>query len=53
MSREELCTSIAAILALDAHDALVPHGLGGHVRTLLDGALVELQARTERVAEED
>lgn len=30
--------SIEALIALDAEGALVPHGIGGHARTLLTAA---------------
>lgn len=34
----KLCSSIDALLELDARNALVPHGIGGHARTLLEAA---------------
>lgn len=41
---EHLRRSIAALLELDAAKALVPHGIGGHARTLLEAAYVRLAA---------
>src|SRR4051812_32002659 len=48
-----LLDSIDALLALDAKGALVPHGIGGHARTLLQSAYVRLRAlsSTEGVEE--
>jgi hypothetical protein len=37
-----LCRSIEALLALDAAKALVPHGVGGHARSLLSAAMARL-----------
>lgn len=37
--RANWIASTKALLSLDAQDALVPHGLGGHARTLLEHAL--------------
>ncbi len=37
-----LVRSIQALLALDAHGALVPHGVGGHGRSLLSAAAARL-----------
>ncbi|UTC28743.1 hypothetical protein MARCHEWKA_02310 [Brevundimonas phage vB_BpoS-Marchewka] len=39
-----LLGSIGALLALDATDALTPHGLGGHARDLLSAAFVRISA---------
>ena len=36
--------SIEALLALDADDALRPHGIGGHARSLLTAAYHRLEA---------
>jgi hypothetical protein len=44
-----LIRCIEALLNLDAKGALVPHGIGGHARTLLEAAAVRLGA--EPVAE--
>ena len=43
----KLRDSIAALLALDADNALVPHGIGGHARGLLSAAWVRLGVRSE------
>lgn len=37
-----LCRGIDALLALDAAGALVPHGVGGHARSLLSAAYARL-----------
>lgn len=37
-----LCKHIRALLALDAAGALVPHGIGGHARELLEQAATRL-----------
>lgn len=37
-----LVSSIKALLALDADGALVPHGIGGHARGLLEAAACRL-----------
>ena len=37
-----LCRAIDALLSLDAAGALVPHGLGGHARNLLNTASIRL-----------
>ncbi len=37
-----LCRAIEALLALDAANALVPHGIGGHARNLLEAAAIRL-----------
>ena len=39
----KLLGSIDALLKLDADGALVPHGIGGHARTLLNAAAARLQ----------
>lgn len=39
-----LCNCIAALLALDANGALVPHGIGGHASNLLSAAYVRMTA---------
>lgn len=36
--------SIEALLALDAENALRPHGIGGHARSLLTAAYHRLEA---------
>lgn len=41
---KKLAASIEALLALDAKGALVPHGIGGHARTLLSTAVQRLAA---------
>lgn len=42
----QLVESIEAVIALDAVGALVPHGLGGGVRQLLESAADRLRATT-------
>jgi len=37
-----LIACIEALLRLDAAGALVPHGIGGHARTLLESAAIRL-----------
>ena len=44
-SRANLVACITALLSLDAAGALIPHGIGGHARTLLEAAAKELQAQ--------
>lgn len=39
-----LCNCIDALLDLDAKGALVPHGMGGHARTMLEAAASRLRA---------
>lgn len=46
----ELVRNIRALLELDAAKALVPHGVGGHARTLLSAAAVRLSAEVEQPA---
>lgn len=46
VSVKKLCGSIEALLSLDAAGALVPHGIGGHARTLLKSAAARLCAAT-------
>ncbi|MCA7976776.1 hypothetical protein LGM57_10635 [Burkholderia cepacia] len=41
----QLVSNIKALLELDADGALVPHGVGGHARTMLSAAAVRLAAR--------
>lgn len=41
---DRLIESARALLDLDAHGALVPHGIGGHARTIIEGLLRELLA---------
>lgn len=41
---DQLCGSIKALLDLDAENALVPHGVGGHARALLSAAAIRLSA---------
>ncbi|MDN7549118.1 hypothetical protein [Burkholderia cenocepacia] len=41
----QLVSNIKALLELDAEGALVPHGVGGHARTMLSAAAVRLAAR--------
>lgn len=43
-SNAKLCGSIDALLSLDAAGALVPHGIGGHARTLLESAATRIRA---------
>lgn len=50
-SCDVLLSSISALLGLDACDALVPHGIGGHARTLLTASADALQSQAERIAE--
>lgn len=38
----KLVSAIEALLALDASGSLVPHGVGGHARTMLEAAAVRL-----------
>lgn len=40
----QMIRSIEALLSLDAAGALVPHGIGGHARELLESAAVRLAA---------
>lgn len=42
-----LIRSVEALLALDTQKALVPHGIPGHARTLLEAAAVRLGAAYE------
>lgn len=51
---EKLIASISALLKLDAAGALVPHGVGGHARLLLEAAAIrlgELDARFQNLKE--
>jgi hypothetical protein len=41
---DQLCSCIEALLELDAANALVPHGVGGHARGLLASAAARLRA---------
>jgi len=45
----DLVSSITALLALDADCALVPHGIGGHARTLLTAAAKALEEQPSPV----
>jgi hypothetical protein len=40
----KLVSAIEALLELDASGSLVPHGVGGHARTMLEAAAVRLSA---------
>lgn len=44
MTREQWLASAEALLDLDAKGALVPHGIGGHARTLLEEAIRHISA---------
>lgn len=44
MTLDQWIASTEALLELDAENALVPHGIGGHARTLLEYALQSLRA---------
>lgn len=44
MTRDQWLASAEALLDLDARGALVPHGIGGHARTLLEEARRHLSA---------
>ena len=44
MNNTELIANINALLSIDAAGALVPHGLGGHAKTLLKAAADALEA---------
>lgn len=44
-----LISSIKALLSLDAAGALVPHGVGGHGRKLLESAAVRLESKQHAV----
>jgi hypothetical protein len=46
----KLISAIAALLDLDAKGALVPHGVGGHARTMLEAAAVRLGSKQHTVA---
>ena len=48
-SGRNLVNNIAALLSLDAANALVPHGIGGHAKKLLEAASVRI-VELERVA---
>lgn len=39
MTQDQLIASAQALLDLDARGALVPHGIGGHARTIIEGFL--------------
>jgi hypothetical protein len=43
----KLVSCIEALLSLDAKNALVPHGIGGHARGLLSSAMHRLAARLQ------
>jgi hypothetical protein len=43
-SDRKLLDAIKALLALDASGSLVPHGIGGHARKLLNAAAWRLEA---------
>ncbi|MFT4064337.1 hypothetical protein [Paraburkholderia sp.] len=45
----KLVSAIAALLDLDAKGALVPHGVGGHARTMLEAAAVRLNSSQEAI----
>lgn len=51
MTPTELIKATEALLALDAKGALVPHGIGGHARTLLTEALSHIAAQDRRIEE--
>jgi hypothetical protein len=48
-----LVASIEALLALDERGVLVPHGIGGHARTLLRSAAARLAARPAAAESDD
>ena len=45
MTLDQWVASTEALLDLDAKGALVPHGIGGHARTLLEDALTRATTR--------
>ena len=44
MTQDQLIASAEALLDLDARGALVPHGIGGHARTIIEGFLALVPA---------
>jgi hypothetical protein len=48
-----LIRCIEALLSLDASGSLVPHGIGGHARTMLSAAAVRLAALASRDVTEE
>jgi hypothetical protein len=50
--RANRLASIQALLDLDAAKALVPHGIGGHARTLLEWALTEVPPLCATIVEQ-
>lgn len=48
-SDAQLASSIKALLALDEKGVLVPHGVGGHARVLLEVSTSRLEARNEAI----
>ena len=50
MTRDQWIASAEALLHLDAKGALVPHGLGGHARTLLEEALKHIGEKKDEDA---
>lgn len=51
MNRDQWIESAEALLHLDEKKALVPHGIGGHSRTLLEEAITLLRAHNSDSAE--
>lgn len=49
----KLCECIDALLKLDATGSLVPHGVGGHARTMLAAAVLRIQALKAEIADAD
>lgn len=53
MTPHPILDQISALLDLDADGALVPHGIGGHARTLLTDAATLIETQAERNRELD
>ena len=52
MTDSQLLDSIDALLHLDAKGALVPHGIGGHARTLLKESAKRIETLTKAARRE-
>ena len=49
----KLIECATALLELDAKGALVPHGVGGHARTIIESLVCRLSAQSPRITEQD